>query len=94
MTATDGTAAPLAEIEVPEGHGLMSTLGRSGDVRAMWDRKNKDEVAAARRQFEDLTGRGYMAYRAEGKKGERGEQIREFDPKAERIILVKPLAGG
>jgi len=35
-----------------------------------------------------------MAYKAEGKNGERGEQIRKFDPDAERIILAKPLVGG
>jgi hypothetical protein len=86
--------APVSEITVPEGHGLMHTLDRTGDVRQMWDRRNKEEVAAARRQFDELTGRGYLAYRAEGKDGRQGEQIREFDPKAERIILVKPLVGG
>jgi hypothetical protein len=86
--------AQAEDIEVPEGHGLMSTLDRSGDVRQMWDRKNKEEVAAARTQFDDLTGKGYLAYKAEGKDGRQGEQIRTFDPKAERIILVKPLVGG
>jgi len=74
--------------------GEMSTLDRSGDQRVMWDAGNPDEVAAARRTFDDLTGKGYLAYRAEGKKGHQGTQIREFDPAAERIILVKPSAGG
>lgn len=82
------------EIEVPAGHGLMSTLDRTGDVRQMWDRGSPDEVNAVRKQFRELTGKGYLAYRAEGKDGHQGEQIREFDPDAERIILVKPLAGG
>jgi len=82
------------EITVPEHHGLMSTLDRSGDVRQMWDRRNKDEVDAARKQFRELTRKGYLAYKAEGKDGHQGEQIREFDPDAERIILVKPLVGG
>lgn len=88
------TEAAVEEIEVPEGHGLMSTLDRSGDVRQMWDRNNKDEVEAARRQFEELAGKGFLAYKAEGKDGHQGEQIRRFDPKAERIILVRPLVGG
>ena len=82
-------------IEVPPGHGLMSTLDRdAGDHRVMWDRDNPDEVSAARRTFEDLTGKGYLAYRATGKRGEQGEQIRKFDPAAERIILVRPNQGG
>ena len=79
---------------VPAGHGLMHALDRSGDTRVMWDKGNTDETAAARAQFEALTGKGYVAYRAEGKNGERGEVIREFDPQAERIILVKQLVGG
>lgn len=88
MTAT------VFDIEVPEGHGLLSELNGSGDTRVMWDRGNEDEVAAARKTFSELTGKGYLAYRAEGKKGEQGTQIREFDPAAERIILVKQLVGG
>jgi len=82
------------EITVPEGHGLMHELDKTGDTRVMWDRGNSDEVAAARRQFADLTKKGFIAYRAEGKDGNRGEVIREFDPDAERIILVKQLVGG
>lgn len=87
------TTAPEA-IEVPEGHGLMSTLDRTGDLRVMWDRKNRAEVRAAEQQFKDLTGKGYLAYEAKGKDGNQGEQIREFDPKAERIVLVRPPVGG
>jgi len=82
------------EITVPEGHGLMHELDKTGDTRVMWDRGNSDEVAAARRQFDDLTGKGYLAYKAEGKDGHQGRQIRRFDPEAERIILVKQLVGG
>jgi len=67
---------------------------RQGDHRIMWDRGNADEVAAARKAFRDLTGKGFLAYRAEGKRGDQGEQIREFEPEAERIILVRPVQGG
>jgi hypothetical protein len=72
----------------------MHTLDRTGDQRVMWDKNNVDEVDAARAMFDRLTGKGYMAYKAEGKKGTQGEQIRTFDPNAERIILVKAHAGG
>lgn len=73
---------------------VMHTLDRSGDSRIMWDSGNRDEVTAARRQFDDLTKKGYLAYRADGKDGTQGEQIRRFDPEAERIILVKQNVGG
>jgi hypothetical protein len=72
----------------------MHTLDRTGDQKVMWDSANTDEVDAARETFRNLTGKGYLAYKAEGKKGEQGEQIRTFDPDAERIILVKPHQGG
>lgn len=72
----------------------MHTLDRTGDQRVMWDKDNVEEVDAARAMFERLTSKGYFAYKAEGKKGTQGEQIRTFDPNAERIILVKAHAGG
>ena len=72
----------------------MHTLDHTGDQKVMWDSASPDEVDAAQDTFRKLTGKGYLAYRAEGKKGEQGVQIREFDPDAERIILVKPHQGG
>ncbi len=72
----------------------MHTLDRTGDQRVMWDKNIADEVDAARAMFDRLIGKGYMAYRAEGRKGTQGEQIRTFDPDAERIILVGTHAGG
>jgi hypothetical protein len=72
----------------------MHTLDRTGDQRVMWDADHTEEVAAARDTFDRLVKAGYLAYRAEGKKGERGEQIRKFDAAAERIILVRPHQGG
>lgn len=73
---------------------IMHTLDRTGDQRVMWDAGSKEEVAAARDTFDRLVKAGYLAYKAEGKKGEQGEQIRKFDPDAERIILVRPHQGG
>ena len=72
----------------------MHTLDHTGDQKVMWDSSAPDEVDAARATFDSLKKKGYLAYRAEGKKGEKGEQIRTFDPDAERIILVKPHQGG
>lgn len=75
--------------------GEMSELNHEGDTRIMWDKDNKDEVKAARKQFDFLVKeRSYRAFKAEGKKGEAGEAITEFDPELERIILMRQLAGG
>ena len=83
-------------IEIPAGCGLMSHLNpKDGDFRQMWDRGNPDEVAAARATFDRLVkDEKHLAYRAEGKAGERGERITRFDPDAERIIFVKQNKGG
>ncbi len=92
MTTTEDARTPITTDEYTIG--MLSTLDRTGDSRIMWDSRNSDEVAAARRQFEELTGKGFLAYKAEGKDGHQGAQIKEFDPRAERIVLVKRLVGG
>lgn len=75
--------------------GEMSTLDATGDTKVMWDRNSQAEVDAARIAFNRLVGENrYAAFRATGERGDRGEQIREFDPAAERIILVPPMVGG
>lgn len=74
--------------------GAISLLDHTGDTRLMWDSRNPDEVAEARAMFERLSSRGHLIYKAEGKDGRRGEQIREFDPTVERIIAMKAPVGG
>lgn len=77
----------------PDGHGMLCVLDRTGDTKTVWDRRNDVEVAAAKAQFEALTSKGYLAFSV-AKDGSKGEQIREFDPDAEKIILSPPLVGG
>jgi hypothetical protein len=74
--------------------GCLSIPNRGGDTRLMWDSRNKTEVEAAKASFDKHLAAGYLAYKAEGKDGHRGEQIKQFDKRAERIVLVKPIAGG
>jgi hypothetical protein len=74
--------------------GTMAVMGREGDTKVIWDSDNADEVANARRTFEDLVGRKrYLAF-AVKKDGERGVQVSEFDPEAGKLILVPRLVGG
>lgn len=68
----------------------------AGDLRVTWDPNVPAEVAAARAQFDSLIGRGgkgYMAYKVQAGGG-KGEQIRQFDPNAEAIILAPAMVGG
>jgi hypothetical protein len=74
--------------------GKIGKIDNTGDTKIMWDKDNPDEVDAARLQFEHLTKKGYLAYKAEGNKGEKGEKVTKFDPTAERLILTPPLRGG
>lgn len=71
----------------------MAIMGIAGDTKVMWDSANEDEVENARRTFKDLRKKGYLAYKVT-KNGDKAEMLTEFDPKAERIILSPPLAGG
>lgn len=74
--------------------GEMRVMDRNkGDLKVVWDPDRPEEVEAARAQFDQLRGKGYMAYlvRVGGRKG---EQITEFDPAAESLIMAPALRGG
>jgi len=76
-------------------HHIFEVMGKEGDTKSIWDKNNPDEVEAARKQFDFLVReKKYMAFHVEGEKGDKGKQMKEFDPKAERVIFVPPMAGG
>jgi hypothetical protein len=88
----------LLSDEVPAGMGVMSYLTpQDGDVQVSWDRDSPEDVRHARRTFEDLKTKGYLAYRVEprgrGREPER-VQVRQFDPEDHQLVLVPPLRGG
>ncbi len=72
--------------------GTLRTLDTKGDTKISWNSENPADVESARASFNLLRGKGYMAYRTE--RGNRGTQLREFDPEAEEIILAPALVGG
>lgn len=81
--------------EIPAGKRAMAVMGAKGDTKYLWDAGNAAEVEAARRQFDFLTKeKRYAAFRMTGKDGGKGEQIRTFDPEAERIIFAPAMQGG
>jgi hypothetical protein len=81
------------EFDLPVGKGLLQYMSDEGDTRVIWDPDNPDEVDNARRTFTDLVKKGYRAYRVR-RGGEKGEQVREFDPRMERVILAPATVGG
>lgn len=65
-----------------------------GHAEFNWSRDDEKDVEAARVYFTRMKALGYAAYRADPKTGGKGEVLKEFDPKAEKIIMVPPFAGG
>ena len=75
--------------------GMMAEMNESGDTKVIWDKNNEAEVEAARATFDKLTKKGkYAAFHVKGNDGKQGERMNDFDPDAERIILVPQLRGG
>ncbi len=74
--------------------GEMAVMGTCGDTKVIWDQGNADEVQNARETFNRLVReKKYLAFSVK-QGGEKGEQVREFDPLAGKLILVPPMQGG
>lgn len=74
--------------------GIMAVMtAKDGDVKVQWDPAKEEEVAQARKTFDEMKEKRYAAYKMKAG-GDRGEQITKFDPKAKSIVLVPPMVGG
>lgn len=78
----------------PDTRSHMAILDPTGDTKVFWDKDNPDEVANARRTFNDLRAKGFLAYKLSGRGDSKGEVLHEFDARAERIILTPAHQGG
>jgi hypothetical protein len=96
-------AQDLADLfDSPEFAGKLrfAVIDHTGDTKYIWDPTKPEEVEVARQTFESFTkpvsqgGKGYQAFRVTDRKGEKGEQVRAFDPAHERIIFAPPMVGG
>jgi len=89
----DGWSPDLPDQPEP-GQIMISVLSGYGDIKKVWNAANRDEVEDARRSFDDLVKKKkYLAFKVTDS-GDKGEQIREFNPEAGKMILVPPVAGG
>jgi hypothetical protein len=74
--------------------GLMRVLDQSGDDdKITWDSRYAEEVAAAKKQFDALKKKGYLAFKVK-KDGKPGEMLKEFEPLANEIVMTPPVRGG
>ena len=71
----------------------MCILDGGGDTKVIWDPANADEVKNAKRTFKDLLKKGFTAFRVDTD-GEKDGQIREFEPDAQKLIMVPRIMGG
>ena len=83
----------METVEQTNGNREMRVMDGTGDTKTIWDSENADEVASARKTFDELRAKRYLAFRV-NKLGNKGEQMNTFDPSAEKMILVPPLVGG
>lgn len=74
--------------------GRLEIMDSTGDTKHIWNRNNTEEVSVMRDLFNTLKRRGYAIFKVEGKEGERGEVMHEFDPRAERMIASPAPVGG
>ncbi len=81
------------EVGVLEVNSTMFVMDENGDTRLQWNRKNPEEVDAARARFNQLKHRGYLAYKVDAS-GRQGEVLDAFDPNEQRIIMAPQMVGG
>lgn len=73
--------------------GEMAVMDGTGDTKTTWDSDKPAEVEEARRTFDTLKAKGYSAFRVTDKGGN-GEEMKTFDPMAEKMIMVPRMVGG
>jgi len=67
--------------------------GGGGHTEVTWETEEEAAVKEAQRIFEEVLSKGGAAFRLTGGV-ETAERITEFDPEAQEIHLVFPVAGG
>jgi len=93
----DGSLEKLSEAglraKVLEGSLLFEIMDHTGDVKKIWDPSKPVEVEDARTSFDNLTAKGYRAFKTNDK-GDQGDQMKEFDASAGRVVFVPQMKGG
>jgi len=76
--------------------GTIRILDSSGDTAVAWDITDTETVRAAEELFRRLmvTDKKIPFARPLGASSDTAVQIDEFDPRAEEILFVRPIAGG
>jgi len=89
-------SAPASTTKEVAALGTIRILDRSGDTAVTWDLADDDTVRTAEALFERLfrTEKKIPFARHAGAPAGDAVQITTFDPSAEEILFVRPIAGG
>ena len=71
----------------------MQIMDPTGHTTVSWSVDNAAEVEIARTAFDEMTRKGYQAFRV-NKAGGQGTRMTEFDASAEEMLLIPQLVGG
>lgn len=71
----------------------MSIMDPTGHTTHGWDPCVEAEVDEARAMFTRMTDKGYRAFHVTDD-GEQARPMRDFDPDAEKMLLIPQLKGG
>ncbi len=73
--------------------GELRIWGLDNDMRLTWNADNADEVAIAKRAFDEKRKEGFLATKTT-RRGAEGDRIYAFDAQAEVIFLIPSVEGG
>jgi hypothetical protein len=74
--------------------GVMRVLSSEGDSEISWDPDSDKSIANAKAKFKKYLGKGYKAFRLDGKGNKRGRAILDFPPHAAELLFIPPIVGG
>jgi hypothetical protein len=75
--------------------GTMRILDHTGDTTIAWSVDDPESIAKAERVFDRLARERKIPFaRGAGAPANEAERIRTFDPTADEILWVRPVAGG
>ena len=88
----------LPDGELPqEGHGCFRFMTpKDGDKRIVWDCRDLEQIAEAKRMFDEAIQQGLVPYKVGVDGRATSEVMDEFDPEAEEVMFlpVALVAGG
>jgi hypothetical protein len=75
--------------------GTMRIIDESGDTTVVWEEANAASLTKAEAVFNRLRDQRHLAFaRPRGAPAGDAERIYAFDPEADEIVWVRPIAGG